>query len=413
MASVAVSTTAGRRTSTTAPSPILSPRGRRYLQRPPPGDSGTVNISNSTITNNTVTSIGVGGGIYNDATVNIINSTIAYNSAGGAGSGDDIYDDIGTVSSFGSIVANNAYGNCFGGRADQGYNMSDDNSCGLTASTSQQNVNPKLASALASNGGSTQTLALLTGSPAIDHIPTAQCLQTDQRGITRPDDSETTCDIGAYETNFDDNLGISGLPANITTNATSGKGVVVTYTAPTATDESGDNPGPSVACVPASGSTFAIGTTTVTCTATDSDNTPSSVSQSFQVIVQDKLPPTLQMPSSPVTADATGAQGAVVTYIVTATDPVYPSSQLTINCTPASGSTFAIGTTTVNCTVTDPANNSASGSFQVVVNGATTQVSNLITTVNSFNFTKGIQTSLDVELQVAQNAINHGKTKVA
>jgi hypothetical protein len=62
-----------------------------------------------------------------------------------------------------------------------------------------QNTNPKLGP-LASNGGPTQTIALLKGSPAIDYIPLALCPKTDQRGHKRPDNPhESACDIGAFE----------------------------------------------------------------------------------------------------------------------------------------------------------------------------------------------------------------------
>src|SRR5260221_10420329 len=83
----------------------------------------------------------------------------------------------------------------------------------------------------------------------------------------------------------DSDLGLTNMPTNITTNATSPQGVVVHYTPPTATDESGDSSTALVTCTSASGSTFAIGTITVTCTATDSDDTNSPVSQSFTVTV--------------------------------------------------------------------------------------------------------------------------------
>jgi hypothetical protein len=82
---------------------------------------------------------------------------------------------------------------------------------------------------------------------------------------------------------FDNDLGLTNMPANITTNATSPQGAVVTYTPPTVVDE--DNPLPQVNCTPASGSIFAIGTTTVTCTVSDSDDLNSPVSQSFSVTV--------------------------------------------------------------------------------------------------------------------------------
>jgi len=59
---------------------------------------------------------------------------------------------------------------------------------------------------------------------------------------------------------------VLNLPASITTDATSPAGAIVSYTA-TATDNSGVSP--TVTCAPASGSTFPIGTTTVSCTAKD------------------------------------------------------------------------------------------------------------------------------------------------
>jgi N-acetylneuraminic acid mutarotase len=83
----------------------------------------------------------------------------------------------------------------------------------------------------------------------------------------------------------DGDLGLTGVPANITLNATSPQGALVSYTAPTATDEGGDNPAATVSCDHATGATFAIGVTTVTCTASDSDDSNSPVSASFTVTV--------------------------------------------------------------------------------------------------------------------------------
>src|SRR5262249_55622792 len=66
--------------------------------------------------------------------------------------------------------------------------------------TATNPINPLLA-ALANNGGSTQTQALLTGSPAIDAIPVASCaVNADQRGVARPQGNG--CDIGAFEASF-------------------------------------------------------------------------------------------------------------------------------------------------------------------------------------------------------------------
>jgi hypothetical protein len=93
----------------------------------------------------------------------------------------------------------------------------------------------------------------------------------------------------AFRANFvpfvDNDLGLSGTPGNITTDATSPAGAVVTYIPPVATDEVPETP--SVSCDRPSGSTFAIDTTTtVTCTATDSDDTNSPVTTTFNVHVK-------------------------------------------------------------------------------------------------------------------------------
>lgn len=57
-------------------------------------------------------------------------------------------------------------------------------------------ANPLLGP-LANNGGETDTMALLTGSPAINAGDSALCPATDQRGLPRP--QLGGCDIGAFE----------------------------------------------------------------------------------------------------------------------------------------------------------------------------------------------------------------------
>jgi len=58
-----------------------------------------------------------------------------------------------------------------------------------------------------------------------------------------------------------------------------------------------------------------------------------------------------------------------VTYTATATDLV--DGSVAVTCSPASGSTFPLGTTTVQCTATDAHNNTAHGSFTVKVQDTT------------------------------------------
>jgi hypothetical protein len=200
------------------------------------------------------------------------------------------------------------------------------------------------------------------------------------------------------KTSNDADLGLTNVPADITilTSELGPRGAVVSYSTPTVTDESGDTSTTSVSCTPASGSTFAIGTTKVTCTATDSDDTNSPVSRSFNVTILDDTPPTLSLPGT-ITVNATSSQGAAVTYTVTATDPDNATNQLTIDCSPASGSTFPNGTTTVTCTATDPSGNSSSGQFHIIVNDTdlslTNMPANVTTTVTSAQGAKVTYTS--------------------
>jgi X-Pro dipeptidyl-peptidase len=80
------------------------------------------------------------------------------------------------------------------------------------------------------------------------------------------------------------------------------------------------------------------------------------------------VPPELGDPPAPVvTAETTDPNGTAVTYeLPTATDNEDPSPD--VDCTPASGSTFPIGTTTVACVARDaPGTESAPKTFEVVV----------------------------------------------
>jgi hypothetical protein len=73
-------------------------------------------------------------------------------------------------------------------------------------------------------------------------------------------------------------------PSNITVNATSLSGAVVTYPLPTVSDPD-DATLPTPSCSPPSGSTFPIGTTTVNCSVSDSDDTNNPQTTSFTVTV--------------------------------------------------------------------------------------------------------------------------------
>ena len=112
---------------------------------------------------------------------------------------------------------------------------------------------------------------------------------------------------------------------------------------------------------PASGSLFPLGVTTVTASATSGSVTSN---KTFTVTVVDSVSPIITLPAD-LTVEATGPAGAVVNFSPTANDAI--SGAVTPVSSPASGSTFPLGTTAVTVTATDPSGNTATGSFNVTV----------------------------------------------
>jgi hypothetical protein len=78
----------------------------------------------------------------------------------------------------------------------------------------------------------------------------------------------------------------------------------------------------------------------------------------------DEEPPVLDCPTQ-VMAFCSSTNGGVANFTVTATDNC--DTNVEIVCTPPSGSTFALGTTIVNCAGRDDSGNTDFCSFEVVV----------------------------------------------
>jgi hypothetical protein len=84
--------------------------------------------------------------------------------------------------------------------------MSSDNSCDFDSAGDLNDTDSELGP-LQNNGGPTETMALLPGSPAIDSGNPSGCrdangdlLKADQRGEPRPNKEDSgACDRGAYE----------------------------------------------------------------------------------------------------------------------------------------------------------------------------------------------------------------------
>jgi hypothetical protein len=163
------------------------------------------------------------------------------------------------------------------------------------------------------------------------------------------------------------------VPADIAAEATGPTGADVTYQA---SAQDGDTP-LAISCTNPDGSTsdgvgtinptihFPLGETTVTCSTTGAQ-------ASFKVTVQDTTPPTVT-PPAPVTAEATGPGGATVSYGAASASDLVDGS-VAASCTPTSGSTFPLGSTTVTCTATDSHGNTGSATTTVLVHDTTPPV---------------------------------------
>lgn len=99
-------------------------------------------------------------------------------------------------------------------------------------------------------------------------------------------------------------------------------------------------------------------------------------SQPLQIVPSDTTPPVITAPAD-ITAEATSAAGAVVTYTATALDNV--DGPVPVSESPASGSTFPIGTTVVHLAAHDAAGNTATASFNVTVRDTTPPVITSVT----------------------------------
>ena len=165
---------------------------------------GTTNITNSTISNNTAATNG-GGIRMPSGTMTLNNVTIANNTSNGNGGGFSVGGGTVNISVKNTIIANNTNltsPDVFGTFTDQGNNLigKSNGSTNFTVSTLVGTiaapVDPKLAP-LGNYGGTTQTHALLPGSPALNAGSNTGVAATDQRGAPRIIGG--TVDIGAVE----------------------------------------------------------------------------------------------------------------------------------------------------------------------------------------------------------------------
>jgi hypothetical protein len=169
---------------------------------------------------------------------------------------------------------------------------------------------------------------------------TVTCTATDGAGNTAK---------RSFQVEVDDGPPVLGLRPSATLRARDASGVVWKYAPPTATDAVDGSI--AATCTPPPGSLFPLGSSTLSCSATDSAG--NTVTKTLAVTVADETPPAVTVPSSPVTVPFDTA----VDYAkyVRATDNV--DGAVTPTCSPPSGSSFFEGDHTVSCTATDKAGN--------------------------------------------------------
>lgn len=164
-------------------------------------DNSAPQLSNVTFSGNYASHFG--GGMLNYQSSPLLwNVTFYQNASEDPGGG--LYNSNGGLPFLRNVIlAGSVNGDCVngpGGVVAGEYTLVQDsgaNACGAVNGFGfTVGVNPKLGP-LASNGGFTQTHALLKDSPAIDAVLNNNCPNEDQRGVTRP--QKVNCDVGAVE----------------------------------------------------------------------------------------------------------------------------------------------------------------------------------------------------------------------
>lgn len=149
-----------------------------------------------------------------------------------------------------------------------------------------------------------------------------------------------------------------------------------------------------VTCDPPSGFRFPVGTTTVTCTATDQAGNVARCT--FEVTVDDTEGPEIMCPGHIILPADPDQCSKKVDYVTTATD-LCSSNPVTLECIPPPGTVFPVGTTPVTCVATDSSGNQTSCTFTVTIRDMTPPV--LTCPQNIETTATGCETSVTVSLE--------------
>jgi hypothetical protein len=388
-------------------------------------DGGTVNIANSTISGNNDGN-GLGGVIAFGGALNLNNVTVANNKPAGAN------NQGGTINVRNTIIAGNTTSggspaDISGAFVSQGNNLIGNTTggTGFTQTSDKTNVAANLT-ALANNGGPTNTHALNTGSPAINAgnncVTSSSCgtnnppasLATDQRGTGFSRNIGGTVDIGAFEfappatspaVTTPTSANVTATSATLGGNVTSDGGAAVTERgvvyASTATNSDPQIGGTGVTKVTTSGTTgvFTVNVTglspntgyTFKAYAINSGGTRYTSAATFTTVAANSAPTASASPNP-----ATTNEDNAVQITLTGTDADDNNLTYTITDAPDNGTLTGQGaapncsaanTCTVVVTYTPNANSNGADSFSFTVNDGTlnSEPASVSITVNSVN----------------------------
>jgi CSLREA domain-containing protein len=313
---------------------------------------GILNVTNSTFSDNVKIP-----GIEESATVsltqNVSNQTanfknnIIINTVGG----DDLKLKSSTVL---NENVNNIVGSCDGGNCPTFFSTNTDVICGI-----------------ATCGNGLCHYPVRAGSDADGTADVSNPIADDICGNAR---NAGAYNIGSSEEDFTDTEDpVVTCPGNVSQNADVGQcNAVVSYTGATSTDNCGVV---MVSSTPASGSTFNVGATTVTATASDAAGNMGQCT--FTVTVVDNQAPTVNCPANQTVYAAPGMTSTTVNGIaptgandncsIASTTYSIMGATTTTGNNDASGTTFNLGMSNVAYTVTDPAGLTGMCSFTVTV----------------------------------------------
>ena len=187
-------------------------------------------------------------------------------------------------------------------------------------------------------------------------------------------DASSNVATSSFTVTVTDNEGpvIAQMTGISATNDADNCSAVVTWTDPAVTDNCANSTlTPDIA----SGTAFDVGVTAVTYTATDIHGNSSTMS--FNVTVTDTQDPVISdMPGDIIQAADAGVCSAIVNWTEPTaadnctTDALGNPANITLSSSPASGSSFDLGTTTVTYTAIDIYGNTTTSTFTVTINNS-------------------------------------------